>query len=120
MGFIIAVKERQNNTDNMFDPLKQTIELLKSYDHEMSEDVYQLLADLPEKWTNTKKTMVTVKQEVAPLQAIEVADIRRKCTSFDVQQLGLIRKSYPFRRNLYRLLRILFFFVFFGLTIFSA
>ena len=51
MGFIIAVKERQNNTDNMFDPLKQTIELLKSYDHEMSEDVYQLLADLPEKAT---------------------------------------------------------------------
>ena len=96
MGFIIAVKERQNNTDNMFDPLKQTIELLKSYDHEMSEDVYQLLADLPEKWTNTKKTMVTVKQEVAPLQAIEVADIRRKCTSFDVQQVGLIRKSYSF------------------------
>lgn len=100
MGFIIAVKERQNNTDNMFDPLKQTIELLKSYDHEMSEDVYQLLADLPEKWTNTKKTMVTVKQEVAPLQAIEVADIRRKCTSFDVQQLGLIIKTYCFSSQL--------------------
>ena len=68
MGYIIAVKERQNNTDNMFDPLKQTIELLKSYNHEMSETVYQQLHDLPEKWTNTKKAMVTVKQEVAPLQ----------------------------------------------------
>ena len=86
MGYIIAVKDRQNNTDNMFDPLKQTIELLKSYNHEMSETVYEQLHDLPEKWNNTKKTMVTVKQEVAPLQATEVADIRRKCTTFDVQQ----------------------------------
>ena len=52
----------------------------------MSETSYQQLHDLPEKWNNTKKTMVTVKQEVATHQAVEVADIRRKCTSFDVQQ----------------------------------
>jgi dynein heavy chain len=32
MGYIIAVKERTNNTDNMFEPLKQTIELLKGGD----------------------------------------------------------------------------------------
>ena len=86
MGYILAVKDRVTATDNMFDPLKQTIELLKSYNHEMSESVYQQLHDLPEKWNNTKKTMVTAKVEVAPLQAIEVADIRRKCTTFDVQQ----------------------------------
>ena len=83
---INGVKERQTTTDNMFEPLKLTIELLKSYDHEMSEEVYKQLNDLPEKWNNTKKTMVTVKQEVAPIQAVEVADIRRKCTSFDVRQ----------------------------------
>ena len=86
MGYIMAVKDRVTTTDNMFEPIKQTIELLKSYSHEMSESVYQQLHDLPEKWNNTKKTMATAKQEVAPLQAIEVADIRRKCTSFDVQQ----------------------------------
>merc|ERR1711917_56844 len=83
---INGVKERQTTTDNMFEPLKLTIELLKSYDHEMSEEVYKQLNDLPEKWNNTKKTMVTVKQEIAPIQATEVADIRRKCASFDVRQ----------------------------------
>ena len=64
MSHLIAVKDRQPTTDNMFEPLKQTIELLKSYDHEMSEEVYVQLNDLPEKWTNTKKTMVTVKESI--------------------------------------------------------
>lgn len=40
--------------------------------------------ELPEQWNNTKKIQVTVKQQVAPLQASEVAIIRRKCGQFDV------------------------------------
>jgi dynein heavy chain len=40
MGHLIAVKDRQANTDDMFDPLKQTIELLKTYDQEMPEEVH--------------------------------------------------------------------------------
>jgi len=34
----------------------------------MSEEVHQLLQELPEQWANTKKLAVTVKQTVAPLQ----------------------------------------------------
>ena len=86
MGHIIAVKERSGNTDNMFGPLKDTIELLKKYHHEMPEKVYQQLHDLPEKWTNTKKLTDLARQDVAPLQVIEVQAIRRKATSFEVQQ----------------------------------
>jgi len=40
MGQVMAVKERQTVTDEMFGPLKETIELLKSYNQEMPEDVY--------------------------------------------------------------------------------
>jgi dynein heavy chain len=40
MGHLFAVKDRQANTDDMFDPLKQTIELLKTYDQEMPEEVH--------------------------------------------------------------------------------
>ena len=43
MGHLMAVKDRTSVTDEMFEPLKQTIELLKSYDQEMSEDVHTLL-----------------------------------------------------------------------------
>ncbi len=44
------------------------------------------LQELPEKWNNVRKQAVLVKQQVAPLQAIEVAGLRRKCASFDVEQ----------------------------------
>lgn len=56
--------------------------------------------ELPEKWTNLKKQAVVVKQQVAPLQANEVACLRRKCTSFDVEQHAFredFRKKAPFR-----------------------
>ena len=86
MGYIIAVKERSQTTDNMFGPLKDTIDLLKKYQLQMPEKVHQQLTDLPEKWSQTKKASDLVRQDVAPLQAIEVAGIRRKATSFEVKQ----------------------------------
>lgn len=43
MGYLLNVKERQLTTDEMFEPLKQTIELLKFYDQELPEEVNVLL-----------------------------------------------------------------------------
>ncbi|KAK2112192.1 Dynein heavy chain 17, axonemal [Saguinus oedipus] len=40
MGHLMKVKERQAATDNMFEPLKQTIELLKTYGEEMPEELH--------------------------------------------------------------------------------
>ena len=42
--------------------------------------------ELPEQWNNTKKLAISVKQQVAPLQANEVANIRRKLADFDSRQ----------------------------------
>lgn len=41
------VRERMVATDEMFDPLKQTIELLNTYNQEMPEEVHQKLAVRP-------------------------------------------------------------------------
>ena len=49
MGHLMAVKDRQSATDNMFEPLKETIELLQSYDHAMSDEVHQQLEVCHEK-----------------------------------------------------------------------
>uniref|UniRef100_A0A668AEI7 Dynein axonemal heavy chain 17 n=1 Tax=Myripristis murdjan TaxID=586833 RepID=A0A668AEI7_9TELE len=110
MGHLLAVKERQNTTDAMFEPLQQTIALLKTYEQELPDVVYKQLEELPEKWTDVKKQAVLVKQQVAPLQSIEVASLRRKCASFDVEQHTFrehFRKQGPFRldsRNPYQML----------------
>ncbi|XP_063817028.1 dynein axonemal heavy chain 9 isoform X3 [Pseudophryne corroboree] len=100
MGHLMAVKDRQSSTDELFEPLKQTIELLKVYEQELPDEVYKQLEELPEKWNNIKKMAITVKQQVAPLQANEVTLLRRNCASFDVEQHNFrerFRKEAPFR-----------------------
>ncbi|XP_055848919.1 dynein beta chain, ciliary isoform X2 [Episyrphus balteatus] len=83
MAYLMQVKERAENTDEMFEPMQETIQLLKYYDMDIPEEVNVLLQELPEQWANTKKIASTVKQQVAPLQATEVVCIRNKIGSFE-------------------------------------
>lgn len=58
------------------------------------------LQELPEKWNHVKKLAVTVRQQVAPLQANEVTILRQRCTAFDVEQQEFwerFHKEAPFR-----------------------
>ena len=88
MQHLLHVRDREYETDNMFLPIKEYIDLLKSYNHdsEMKDEVHKQLADLPDAWSSLKKTATLVKQNVAPLQANEVAVIRRDSSGFDVKQ----------------------------------
>uniref|UniRef100_A0A8D2N8R8 Dynein axonemal heavy chain 17 n=1 Tax=Zonotrichia albicollis TaxID=44394 RepID=A0A8D2N8R8_ZONAL len=100
MGHLLAVKERHSATDAMFEPLKETIELLRAYEQQLPEEIHQQLEELPEKWGQVKKLAVAVKQQVAPLQAAEVTALRQSCAAFDAQQQRLrerfVREA-PFR-----------------------
>lgn len=98
MAYLLNVKERVNTTDEMFEPMQETIDLLKYYDMDIPEQVNVLLQELPMQWANTKKIAATVKQQVAPLQAIEVVAIRNKIANFDVH-INFFRdvfKNYEF------------------------
>ncbi|XP_064351341.1 dynein axonemal heavy chain 9 [Camelus dromedarius] len=100
MGHLVAVKERQSSTDEMFEPLKQTIELLRTYEQELPETVFKQLEELPEKWNTMKKMAITVRQQVAPLQANEVGVLRQRCTALELEQQQLwerLRREAPFR-----------------------
>ncbi|XP_059853389.1 dynein axonemal heavy chain 9 [Delphinus delphis] len=100
MGHLMALKERQSSTDEMFEPLKQTIELLKTYGQELPETLFRQLEELPEKWNNIKKMAVTVRQQVAPLQANEATLLRQRCAAFEAEQQQFwerFRREAPFR-----------------------
>lgn len=43
MALLNAIRDRQAATDEMFDPMKKTIEMLKTCGVEMSDNVYQQL-----------------------------------------------------------------------------
>ncbi len=89
MAHLAAIKQREQATDALFTPLKETIELLKSYNQELPEDVHQQLETLPEKWLNLKRNYVAVRQNVAPLQAQENTKIRQRLAEFDTLQTQL-------------------------------
>ncbi|NWI85455.1 DYH9 protein, partial [Pitta sordida] len=100
MGHLLAVKERHDATDAMFEPLRETIELLRAYEQQLPQEVHQQLEELPEKWNQVKKLAVAVRQHVAPLQANEMTVLRQSCAAFDAQQLQFresFGKEAPFR-----------------------
>ncbi|CAH1732929.1 unnamed protein product [Aphis gossypii] len=100
MGYLYNVKERQSTTDEMFQPLTDTIQLLKYYDMELSEEVNVLLQELPELWNNTCKLAINTKQQVAPLQAIEVNNIRNRISHFD-SRINFFREIFK-KANIFR------------------
>ncbi|XP_075803650.1 dynein axonemal heavy chain 11 [Microtus pennsylvanicus] len=86
MGHLLAVRSRQRATDELFEPLKETIMLLESYGQKLPEQVYAQLEELPERWEATKKIAAMVRHKVSPLQNAEVTLIRKKCVLFDEKQ----------------------------------
>ncbi|NXS34473.1 DYH17 protein, partial [Pomatostomus ruficeps] len=93
MGHLARVRERQEMTDGMFEPLKETIALLRTYGDKMPEEIHLQLQNLPERWDNNKKLCLRVAENAAPLQASEAAILRNKCQEFEVQQLAF-RESF--------------------------
>nr|XP_054501017.1 dynein axonemal heavy chain 17 [Agelaius phoeniceus] len=93
MAHLAKVRERQEATDTMFEPLKETVALLKTYGDKMPEEIHLLLQKLPESWDSNKKLCLRVAESAAPLQAAEAAIIRSKCQDFEVQQLAF-RESF--------------------------
>uniref|UniRef100_A0A674GE64 Dynein axonemal heavy chain 17 n=1 Tax=Taeniopygia guttata TaxID=59729 RepID=A0A674GE64_TAEGU len=89
MGHLAKVRERQEMTDGMFEPLKETVALLKTYGDKMPEEIHLLLQKLPESWDNNKKLCLRVADNAAPLQAAEAAILRSKCQDFEVPAWGL-------------------------------
>jgi len=89
MTFLSQVRSRQEYTDDMAQPIKDTIELLKSYSYEVPQSIYAMLDELPEQWIIIKKLAKQMKQHIAPLQANQVANIRNQILDMDKKQQEL-------------------------------
>ncbi|KAK6632535.1 hypothetical protein RUM43_013303 [Polyplax serrata] len=110
MAILKKIRDRQFETDEMFTPLWETIELLKTYEVEFTEETYLQLQELPEKWTGLKKLATAVKQLIAPLVAKQVNIIRKRIMLFDLRQ-NLYKEAFrklPFYtygcKNIYEVL----------------
>ncbi|XP_042345657.1 dynein axonemal heavy chain 11 [Plectropomus leopardus] len=105
MSHLLAVRDRQAATDEMFEPFRGTIMLLEQYGVTIPDQVYSQLEELPEKWSGAKKLAQKVRHEVAPMQNAEVMVIRRLCVTFEVKQSKfreMFRATAPFTYNAVR------------------
>lgn len=100
MGLLHAIKHRTASIDRMFEPLRKTINLLRQFGVEMPEEIHKLLNDLPEEWSEVQKLSVSIKDQVAPLQAKEVDILQQKCNKFESRNHNFreeFRKKAPFK-----------------------
>jgi dynein heavy chain, axonemal len=85
LSVITQIKEREVETDNMFDPLKEVVALLKTYNVDFSDNVANQFAELPDKWLGIKKSALQVKQNITAVQAYQVDLIRKRISLFDIR-----------------------------------
>ena len=85
MGLLHAVKHRSVAIDQLFEPMRKSVNLLKHFGVELPEEIHKSLNDLPEEWSDIKKLAVAMRDFVAPLQASEVDSLQRKCNVFEIK-----------------------------------
>ncbi|KAG8040920.1 hypothetical protein G9C98_001908, partial [Cotesia typhae] len=85
MGYLMRIKERQPITDDMFQPLQETIELLKFYDQDIPEEVNVFLQELPEQYDceNAYGLLDEADRELCMLER-QMKDIQDSASLFEV------------------------------------
>jgi dynein heavy chain len=61
LGFIHQIRSRKNSTIKMFQPLRDTVSLLKKYGRNLDEYELKLLSDAPMKWDATVNMVYKVR-----------------------------------------------------------
>ncbi|XP_008208864.1 dynein beta chain, ciliary-like [Nasonia vitripennis] len=92
--YLKEVRDRTFEIDDMFEPLKETIQLLSDYNVEFSDETYDKLTELPEFWNSIKKLAAQVKQVVAPLLTTQIEWLKKKFVWFDYRQKKLLEKFH--------------------------
>ncbi|CAB3248911.1 unnamed protein product [Arctia plantaginis] len=94
MRVLNEVRAKQDaGTDTMFEPLRDIIDVLKEYGVEFSEETYEQLEILPERWRNLVKLATVMKNNVAPLQAAQAALIAKRVALINLR-LVMYREQF--------------------------
>ena len=80
MGCIRDIRTRSDATDAMFDPLIQSVALLKKWGVPVPDESLTGLDEAPQLWANVKKLNYTAKERLTPLQNAEAERIKVRKT----------------------------------------
>ena len=82
MACIRDVRQRTEFTDGMFEPLRNTVALLKKWDIEVTEETLKGLEEAPMTWSNLKKQTFATKEKLTPLQNAEAEKVKVQVDAF--------------------------------------
>lgn len=82
MACIRDVRKRTDRTDNMFDPLKAAVALLRSHGIAMPDTILKKLDEAPMAWRNIKKKTAAKRESLTLMQQLEAAEVRRRSDAF--------------------------------------
>ncbi|CAL8089314.1 unnamed protein product [Calicophoron daubneyi] len=83
------IREAEDATDAGFEPLRETVALLKEFGEELPDSMNKLLESLPDEWHELKNLAVVTKQKIQPLQEREVQNIRALSAKYDSESANL-------------------------------
>ncbi|XP_015187538.1 PREDICTED: dynein beta chain, ciliary-like [Polistes dominula] len=92
--FLKEVRDRQFEIDDMFEPIKETIELLKEYQVQFGEETFDWLVELPELWTMVKKQAAQIKQVVGPLMSHQINLLNKRLNYYDFREKKFLSDFY--------------------------
>ncbi|XP_077280961.1 dynein beta chain, ciliary [Temnothorax americanus] len=95
--YLKEVRDRQYQIDDMWEPIKAIIDLLKQYQVKFGEETYNWLTDLPEQWATVKKWAAQVKQFVNPLMARQIDLLKKRLNYYEFKQQQYLAQ---FRENI--------------------
>lgn len=93
LGHIHQVRSKEKSTVKMFQPLKDTVNLLKKHGRNLDEFETKLLSEAPSKWDSTVTSVYAVKEKVNKRQDEEVDKIKEKVKEFE-EELTAFRVEF--------------------------
>ncbi|XP_078035556.1 dynein beta chain, ciliary-like isoform X7 [Augochlora pura] len=86
ISYLKEIRDRQFEIEDMFDPIKKTIELLEQYQVVISPKIFEWLTELPHTWESLKKLSAQVKQVVQPLMTRQIELLKKRLSYYDFKQ----------------------------------
>ncbi|XP_070067151.1 dynein beta chain, ciliary [Drosophila virilis] len=78
LSVLNQINEKQFVFDNMFEPLRDIVNLLRKYGYEFKDTELLQLNELPDAWLKIKRQAAMTKQLIAPIQSYQVDQIEKR------------------------------------------
>ncbi|XP_015433748.1 PREDICTED: dynein beta chain, ciliary-like [Dufourea novaeangliae] len=94
ISYLKEIRDRQFEIEDMFDPIKKTIELLQHYQVVLNPKIFDWLTELPHSWESLKKVAAQVKQVVQPLMTRQIELLKKRLSYHDFKQQHFLEEFH--------------------------